>query len=384
MSASGFTNLISKLDAAPALLRLRDNRLFSAVPPELLSTIGTQVEWFQVARDAVIFCEGEAGDCLYVVHDGAVRISKAGRGGTQETLGFILAGDFFGEMALIDGLPRSARATAAEPCILGRLDAKLMAHLWEMVPRHAQLNMLRSEVERLRGMNSRFIEELLRTERLSLVGAMANSILHDLKNPLTIICSATELIDWQKPDSQVARLTQRIRHATACIEDMLQGVLDFARGQTSVQLQRQPVQEVLAAFDRELLWLIPAHVQLVRHYGEVGEVQVDTRYFIRVLLNLVKNALEAMPNEGKLTIVVTQDEGQVVFIISDTGCGIAPEFHSRIFEPFVSVGKATGTGLGLAIAQSVVEAHHGYLALSSQVGVGTTVEVRLPQCDHRL
>jgi cAMP-binding proteins - catabolite gene activator and regulatory subunit of cAMP-dependent protein kinases len=131
---------------------------------------------------------------MYLVGKGSVKISKSGRGGQQETLGFIEPGNFFGEMALLDGEPRSAMATAAESTLLGTVDEPTFQHILKLAPSRLHMNFLRSVTQRLRTVNSHFITEVMRSERLSLVGAMANSIIHDLKNPICIVRCCSDLI----------------------------------------------------------------------------------------------------------------------------------------------------------------------------------------------
>jgi signal transduction histidine kinase len=105
---------------------------------------------------------------------------------------------------------------------------------------------------------------------------------------------------------------------------------------------------------------------------------VDVGRFARMLLNLVKNAIEAMPNGGILRIAVRRQGSVAVFRVSDTGCGIEPDLQAKIFEPFVTFGKSKGTGLGMAIVKSVVEAHGGTIFVHSEVGVGTSIEISIP------
>ena len=131
----------------------------------------------------VIFREGDRGDLLYLVGEGSVKISKSGRGGEQETLSFIQPGNFFGEMVLLDGEPRSAMATAVGSTLLGTVDEPTFQRILELAPSRLHMNFLRSVTERLRSVNLHFISEVMRSERLSLVGSMANSIIHDLKTP---------------------------------------------------------------------------------------------------------------------------------------------------------------------------------------------------------
>jgi signal transduction histidine kinase len=124
--------------------------------------------------------------------------------------------------------------------------------------------------------------------------------------------------------------------------------------------------------------MLPPSVHLVREIRFCDEIRVDIGRFVRVLLNLIKNSIEAMPKGGVVRLGVRQEGNRAIFRVGDTGCGISPELQARIFEPFVTYGKSKGTGLGMAIAKSVVEAHAGSIALRSTVGVGTTVEISVP------
>lgn len=366
------------LDSPPDASQLQQNRLFAGIPTELINDIGTDVDLLRFDADDAIFNEGDTGDCLYLVVEGSVRISKVGRGGKQETLGFIQPGNFFGEMALIDGQPRSANASAAEPSVLGRIDSASFARILDNAPRSLHMNFLRSVVERLRGINSHFITELMRSERLSLVGTMANSIIHDLKNPIHALKMCASLIDKRTQDPSIRSFTAMMEKSVDSMTDMVQELLDFARGQSSLQLEQKPLKAVLEELDTQLVRLVPENVHLIRELHPNGEIMVDVRRFVRVLLNIIKNAMEAMPEGGLLRLSLRVAEGRAVFSVSDTGCGIAPELQAKIFEPFVTHGKSHGTGLGMSIVKNVVEAHGGSVSLQSALGVGTMVEISLP------
>lgn len=119
-------------------------------------------------------------------------------------------------------------------------------------------------------------------------------------------------------------------------------------------------------------------MHLIREIGCCGELRVDVGRFTRVLLNLIKNSVEAMPKGGALRLGLEQIHDIALFRVSDTGSGIPEELLPKIFEPFVTYGKSKGTGLGMPIVKSVVESHGGTIAIRSKVGVGTTVEITLP------
>lgn len=196
----------------------------------MLQQIAPDVNVVQIGRGEVIFREGDRGDLLYLVGEGSVKISKSGRGGEQETLGFINSGNFFGEMALLDGQPRSAMATAAETTLLGTVDEPTFQHILELAPSRLHMNFLRSVTERLRSINSHFISEVMRTERLSLVGSMANSIIHDLKNPICIIRGCCDLIAEESSSPRQLQLTKMMDNAVDGMLAMTQELLDYARG----------------------------------------------------------------------------------------------------------------------------------------------------------
>ena len=370
--------MISHLNTPAEADTLCQNRLFAGIAPALITGLGTDVDLMHYASDDVIFNEGEPGDCLFLVVSGNVRISKMGRGGKQETLGLIAPGNFFVEMALIDGQPRSAQATAAEPTVLGKIDSASFARILDNAPRDLHMNFLRSVVERLRGINSHFITELMRSERLSLVGTMANSIIHDLKNPIQAIQSCSELIAMRSSNPDIVEFTDIMLKAVGQMTDMAQELLDFARGQTSLQKQPHAPKSVFAEFDSLLVRMLPANVHILREVHYSDEISVDFGRFVRVLLNIAKNAIEAMPSGGVLRISLRQTGANAIFSIADTGTGIPADLMAKIFEPFVTYGKSKGTGLGMAIAKSVIESHDGNIAIRSKIGIGTTVEISVP------
>ena len=365
--------------ALQAFEGLANNRIFEGIETDLLGQIAPSVHVVQLAEGEVIFREGDPGDLLYLVGEGSVRISKSGRGGEQETLGVIQPGNFFGEMALLDGQPRSAMATAVGDTLLGTVDEPTFQHILELAPSRLHMNFLRSVTERLRSVNSHFISEVMRSERLSLVGSMANSIIHDLKNPICIIRSGCDLIGERSNDPGQLQLLRMMDNAVDGMLAMTQELLDYARGHSELKCETVTIWHLLDELNTRSLCLLPGkNVQFAKDIRYDGEIRVDFARFVRVLCNLIKNACEAMPQGGILTIATDLIDHEVVIRISDTGIGIPPEILQRVFEPFVTHGKSHGTGLGMAIAKSIVTAHQGKISVSSVQGKGTTVEVLLP------
>ena len=208
---------------------------------------------------------------------------------------------------------------------------------------------------------------------------MANSIIHDLKNPICIMRCCADLIATESSDPRLRELTTMQNKAIEGMLSMTQELLDYARGSNSLKLEKISIWRLMDELNQQALQLLPGqNVQFVRRLRYEGDIEIDLSRFTRVVCNLIKNAREAMKGGGILSLSIDLVQGEVVIRLSDTGCGIPPEILSKIFEPFVTHGKSHGTGLGMAIAKSVVEAHHGKISVSSVPGNGTTVDIRLP------
>jgi CRP-like cAMP-binding protein len=152
------------------------NTLFGGVPSAVLEKICQQVEVVSVPTNKVVFDENEAGDCLYLIASGAIKISKGARDGRQETLAVLGPNDYFGEMALVDNEKRSAQASALEETVLGRIDRETWDLLLRFAPHEVMANFTRSMMQRLRKNNRRFIEE---------IGATTSAFASALSSPVS-------------------------------------------------------------------------------------------------------------------------------------------------------------------------------------------------------
>lgn len=355
------------------------NKLFRGIPTKVLGQLDRIPEVVVAEAGDVIFDEGDPADCFYLIADGCVRISKCGRGSKQETLSYLEADDFFGEMAVYDPAPRSAQATATQETRLGRVDRTDLDELLQLAPSEISSNLTREIIQRLRQLDSHFINELLEAERLSLVGSMAGTIIHDFKNPMSVILGAASMLEEKTDDPGSVRLAGMIQRSVHRMLRMTQELLDYSRGISSLSLEKVAVDDLLEELDEQALDRLPElGIEVERNVELHATVLIDRPRFVRLLLNLVRNAVEAMPKGGLLTLSVEARDDHIVFTVGDTGSGIPEEILPTIFEPFVTHGKGAGTGLGLAIARSVVEAHEGTITVSSTPGVGTRFEIRIP------
>jgi signal transduction histidine kinase len=233
------------------------------------------------------------------------------------------------------------------------------------------------------------VEEQLREhEKLAALGLLAAEVAHEIRNPLTVMKMLYHSLDLQfAPDDPRSRDAQIMGEKMEHLNRIVERILDFART-TEPAMQWVQVNELV-----EELGLLTRHklaqhrVQLARHLApDLPAVRGDTAQLRQVFLNLVLNAVAAMPDGGVLTLTTrcgtpgpeAAGPARVIIEFQDTGLGMTPEQRSKAFQAFWSGGKRAGTGLGLAIVARILEAHHGSVELDSQPGRGTTVRLMLP------
>lgn len=226
--------------------------------------------------------------------------------------------------------------------------------------------------------------QLSRAERLATLGQVAAGIAHEIRNPLVGIGStAALLIDDADPADPRRADLEVILNETRRLDRIVNQIIDYARPRELAPMLFQlgdVVQEVLKLLDASLA---AKHLVVNRHlHPMLPPLHADRDQLKQVLLNLLQNAVEAMPDGGTLTVTAfesrrDQESGMVINII-DTGPGIAPHDLPHVFKPFYTSGKHRGTGLGLAICRNIIEAHGGDIQLTSQPGTGTTARIWLP------
>ena len=355
-----------------------NNDLLSGVTDAAYDKIARKISVVEYGPDEVIFEEDAPGDCLYLIAEGSVKISKRGRAGQQETLTYLMERDFFGEMALVDGGRRSASATAARHTVLGRIDREGWNLLLHLSPNEVLSNFTKAVTRRLRHNNQHFIEEMMRNERVSLIGTTVSSIVHDMNNPIGCILGACEALRTQIQSELADKMTAIIRDAVETMKTMTTELVDFSRGKTQLNLKPICAPDLVQSLETEFAKCRHGMGVKVEVLYE-GALRVDKHRMVRVFSNLIRNAREAVRKEGpnSLRFRVERIDSNVRFEISDTGVGIPAALLPRIFEPFMTHGKSTGTGLGLAISKTIVDAHKGSISVKSGGG-GTSFRIDLP------
>jgi len=222
-------------------------------------------------------------------------------------------------------------------------------------------------------------QELLRSERLATLGKMLAHVTHEIKNPLLVIGGFSQQLE-HLPD-----LPEPGRHKLQLIHEEVQRLEKFL-GELGTFTRTAPTQKVpsdLVALIREVAESMEpgfkekqVAFQLLAPQP-VNPFAFDPGQIRQVLINLFKNALEAMGQGGQLTVALELGQNQVVLKVTDTGHGIPPEHLASLFTPFFST-KERGTGLGLTICRGLIEQHGGEIRIESQVGRGTTCIIHLP------
>ncbi|MFO7155483.1 MAG: ATP-binding protein [Pseudomonadota bacterium] len=223
-------------------------------------------------------------------------------------------------------------------------------------------------------------EALLRADKLATVGRMATQIAHEIRNPLSAIGLNTELLaeEIAEGGSEGARrLCEAIAREVDRLEEVTEQYLRFAR-----PMQTRLLREDVASLVRDIAHFmepeLESHgIELRLEVPDALFVEVDGPQLRQALLNLIRNAREAMPSGGKLVLGARSLGDGVEIAVVDTGVGMSEEAMSRIFEPFFTT-KESGTGLGLSLTQQIVQQHGGRLECESRPGAGTTFRIVLP------
>ena len=257
---------------------------------------------------------------------------------------------------------------------ISRLNNELMTMQRELAGKNAELaQRIEERTSELREAQ----EKLIRHERLAVLGQMAGSVGHELRNPLTVIKSAVYYLKLVQPDAdeKVKEYLERIEGETSTAEKIITDLLDFARVKSVDVEAVSAFRLVERIFER---YPAPNSVNVTLEIpADLPMLYVDPHQMEQVLGNLIINACQAMSAGGELAITAHQEQEMIAIAVKDSGVGIPPENMEKIFEPLFTT-KAKGIGLGLAVSQKLVEANSGRLEVQSEAGKGSTFTVYLP------
>jgi signal transduction histidine kinase/ActR/RegA family two-component response regulator len=253
----------------------------------------------------------------------------------------------------------------------------------EQAERHVQeLSHYIAEQERIR-------EQFSQIEKLSALGELASGVAHDFNNTLAGILGRAQMLMRTDDPEKIRRGLEVIVKAAEDGAKTVKRIQDFARQRRARDLEPVPVDQLL--FDvseitrprwRDRSEATGAPITLELRDGSRAAVMGEGSELREVLVNMVFNAVDAMPDGGRLTLDADEADGFVRISVRDTGVGMSPEVRSRIFDPFFTTKGEGGLGLGLAVSYGIVRRHEGTIEVESEVGRGTTFSIKLPAAKH--
>jgi two-component system NtrC family sensor kinase len=223
-------------------------------------------------------------------------------------------------------------------------------------------------------------EQLYHSEKLASIGQLAAGVAHELNTPLMNISLVTENIQTLTQDKDVLEDVETISGQVFNAAKIVDDLLLFSRKRTAEFVDVE-INEIIENTLLQLHEKKPGNIQVVKSFdSELPIIQGDSNLLERVLINIIENAFDAMPDGGTLKLATGTSGNNVQIKITDTGTGIPDEDLKKIFNPFYTTkGPGSGTGLGLAICHGIIHEHSGKLEVQSTVGAGTTFIIELPR-----
>ncbi len=251
-----------------------------------------------------------------------------------------------------------------------KLTSDLRKNLETVVLKEKELELQRDTLSRQVKETS---SDLVKAEKLAVIGELASRMAHDLRNPLSTIKNVVEIIE-AKPRMKIEEKLQfygKLRRAIERISHQVDDILDFVRA-TELRLEKNSLNSMISSAIDGLV--VPGDVKLNVEESDM-KILCDNRKIIAVFTNLLLNAIQATNNSGTVNVRVMNNDDEIMIAFEDSGPGIPSEMLSKIFDPLVTT-KQTGTGLGLSICKTIVEQHGGNITVKNNP---TTFLVTLPK-----
>ena len=249
----------------------------------------------------------------------------------------------------------------------------------EEAKRHVdELSHYIEEQERIR-------EQFGQIEKMSALGELASGVAHDFNNTLAGILGRAELMLMRDNGPEIRRGLEIIIQAATDGAGTVKRIQDFARQRRDHDFEPVAVDELLTDVNeitrprwKDRAQAHNVNINLNLQINTQASIMGDPSELREVLVNMVFNAVDAMPEGGRLTLSAKEARGSIEISVSDTGIGMRPEVRSRIFDPFFTTKGKAGMGLGLAVCYGIIQRHEGTIEIESEVGQGTTFRIKLP------
>jgi signal transduction histidine kinase len=309
----------------------------------------------------------------YVYTDKDVRLAE--RVSTQIAGAIANAQLFMERMRAEEALKKSEEELRASNEELRATDEELRATNEELQTANEELQAANEKLKETQ-------EQLIRSEKLAAIGKLAGGVGHELRNPLGAIKNAAYYIKGKVTNSELAKREPRIIEFLGIMDDeisssnkIISDLLNFSRvakPTVSPAKIRKVMEDALSRLT------VPENIEVINKVdANLPEVEIDADQIRQVFVNIATNAIQAMPEGGKLTIDARKGDKFLEVAISDTGDGISEDVIGKIFDPLFTT-RAKGIGLGLAVCKSIIERHGGAIGVESKVGEGATFTVKLP------
>ena len=247
-----------------------------------------------------------------------------------------------------------------------------------------ELSLYIVEQERIR-------EQFAQIEKMSALGQLASGVAHDFNNTLAGILGRAELLLRRGTDPETMRGLSLIIQVATDGGKTVKRIQDFARQRrdhdflpVAVDQLLMDVNEITRPRWKDRAQASNVHINLDLHIGTNALIMGDASELREVLVNMVFNAVDAMPEGGRLALSAEEVDGLIQIAVSDTGVGMSPEVRSRVLDPFFTTKGKAGMGLGLAVCYGIIQRHQGTVDVKSELGQGTVFRIRLPIAEAKL
>ncbi|MFH1386441.1 MAG: ATP-binding protein [bacterium] len=215
-------------------------------------------------------------------------------------------------------------------------------------------------------------KQLERSQRLASIGTLTAGVTHEIRNPMTVVRAKIETLFDRKRDSAYLIDTQKmVLENIDRVENIIQGMLDLSKNREKKIIEEA---DLVKMIEESLAYFPKSRLKVIKEFKPIPKVKGVKVELQQAIINIIQNAIEAMPNGGTLTLKTFEEDGRPAVTISDTGKGIPVEMREKIFDPFFS-GRHEGTGLGLSIVYRIIREHGGDIKVKSEVGKGTTFKL---------
>ena len=329
---------------------------------------------------AYLFHKGDAADGVYLILEGNVEIVRAA-GSQTKVIYSIPAGDYFGEVAVLDGLGRSTAARARGATSIAKIPGPILLDTLAAGSGALTLKLLKHVLADLRRATDQIVNEVVNKEKLSVVGEMASSLMHDLRSPVSHIRLSADLIETTNQVEKIPQWCEGVRLQCDRLVGMAAELMEFSKGESKLGPSLTTTTEFLEQFktiNQECL--TPNGVE-IRFHAEPAGIEIDALRLQRALQNLMTNAVEALhatPNP-RIDVEAWVKDSIFYLTVKDNGPGIPTQIQGSLFEPFVTHGKTKGIGLGMAIVRNIVTSHGGTITFKTGPKKGTAFLISIPQ-----